>query len=811
MTTGRCITHRNKDLLIKVPARWREIQARGSTLMRMEVKAVEEPVWLIANAVRWWVFLVPLCLDGARYTPQTDLQGQPDMAALGLRGECLMDSVIVEFEHCYGIKSLKHTFNFKDAVAYAIYAPNGAMKSSFAQTFRDAQLGQESKDRVFPGRTTVRAIKDEAGQDIDGKRVLVVLSYNEELVPTEQTCNLLVNPTLRDEYTKLHIGVEKAKKDLLTALKAQSQTKVDIEAEVSTAIMQTDNQFIHALRRVRAEVAEQDDMPWKDLPYDKIFDTKNIDAISMNGMHALLKDYLVRYDELLAASNFFKKGVFDYYHVAEIARTLAKNGFFKANHTVRLNHEGASEDIQNEKDLQNLVQKEKDAILKDPKLVATFDTVASALDKNAGLRDFRDYLMENPNVVAQLSNVAQFKQDVWKSYFKANEAAFFDLLDRYDDADERRKAIELQAANEQTQWLKVIEIFNSRFVVPFTLEAKNYADVVLGGSKGIDLAFTYHDGSDKEAVPRNELLTILSMGERRALYILNVIFEVQTRITLDQETLLVVDDIADSFDYQNKYAIIQYLKEISDNGLFKQVILTHNFDFFRTVESRLVAYNNCLMAQKTAGGIKLKQALGIKNVFVNDWKKNYFKEDLKKVASIPFLRNLIEFTKGPGDSNYELLTSMLHWKDNTPKLTVEQLDGVYIDVCGGTGSSPEHNKLVVDIIKAEAETCTGQPGSMELAGKVVLAMDIRLSAEKYMVDKLADPTFVNAIVGHPTQALLGRFGKMFPGEDQAFSVLSRVALMTPENIHLNSFMYEPILDMSPDHLIRLQADVKALF
>jgi hypothetical protein len=75
MTTGMCITHRNKDLLIKVPARWRELQARGSTLMRMEVKAVEEPVWLIANAVRWWVFLVPLCLDGARYTPQTDLQG----------------------------------------------------------------------------------------------------------------------------------------------------------------------------------------------------------------------------------------------------------------------------------------------------------------------------------------------------------------------------------------------------------------------------------------------------------------------------------------------------------------------------------------------------------------------------------------------------------------------------------------------------------------------------------------------------------------------------------------------------------------
>ena len=34
--------------------------------------------------------------------------------------------------------------------------------------------------------------------------------------------------------------------------------------------------------------------------------------------------------------------------------------------------------------------------------------------------------------------------------------------------------------------------------------------------------------------------------------------------------------------------------------------------------------------------------------------------------------------------------------------------------------------------------------------------------------------------------------------------------MTPENIHLNSFMYEPILDMAPEHLKRLYADVKAV-
>ena len=34
--------------------------------------------------------------------------------------------------------------------------------------------------------------------------------------------------------------------------------------------------------------------------------------------------------------------------------------------------------------------------------------------------------------------------------------------------------------------------------------------------------------------------------------------------------------------------------------------------------------------------------------------------------------------------------------------------------------------------------------------------------------------------------------------------------MTPENIHVNSFMYEPIVDMSDDHLRKLYGKVLEL-
>lgn len=44
--------------------------------------------------------------------------------------------------------------------------------------------------------------------------------------------------------------------------------------------------------------------------------------------------------------------------------------------------------------------------------------------------------------------------------------------------------------------------------------------------------------------------------------------------------------------------------------------------------------------------------------------------------------------------------------------------------------------------------------------------------------------------------------------DGAMNTLELVAMITPENIHLNSFMFEPILDMSLKHLHDLYQTVE---
>ena len=62
--------------------------------------------------------------------------------------------------------------------------------------------------------------------------------------------------------------------------------------------------------------------------------------------------------------------------------------------------------------------------------------------------------------------------------------------------------------------------------------------------------------------------------------------------------------------------------------------------------------------------------------------------------------------------------------------------------------------------------------------------------------------------GNQTRELLNGY-KQF-GEENAVSVLEDVTIMTPENIHLNSFMYEPIMDMDIVELIALYKQVKEL-
>lgn len=717
-----------------------------------------------------------------------------------------MKGLHVELEHCYGIRNLKADISFEKCPAVAIYAPNGAMKSSFAQTFQDIADDTPSKDRIFPARISTRKVTDDEGAALQPATVLVVRPYDEVLGHTEKTSTLLVNAALRKEYEHLHLEIDKSRHALVAALKQQSGSKKDIEQELASTFTASGDLFT-ALSRIYDEVLAQKTAPFSDVKYDIIFDDKVQSLLGTKDFKTVIEDYMKRYNELLAASTYFKKGTFTYYNASIVAKTLIDNGFFKANHSISLNAD-ESVTISDEKGLEDVIAKEKEGISNDPALRKKFTELEKLLYKNTTVRDFNDYLSEREDILPSLSNMAQFKEDVWKGYLATHVGLFTELVEKYRDAEKRKAEIEDQASKERTDWEEVIDIFNTRFFVPFKLEAKNRTSVMLGQEPILKLGFTFEDNGEQAQVDRESLLQALSTGEKKALYVLNIIFDVRARHKAGQPTLMVVDDIADSFDYRNKYAIIQYLKDISDYDNFYQIILNHNFDFFRTVQSRFVTYKHCFMVSKDSSGVSLVPATGIKNIFVNDWKPNFASNALKRIASIPFMRNLVEFTKGEDDPYFKLLTSLLHIRPDSDTITEHDLYDVYNNLFGTLETPSDGGQgTVLSLIETECASCLAAPAGVNFENKIVLSIAVRLKAERIMIDRIDDPDFLNGINGSQTSVLLRKFKKKFPDRVADAIILDRVSLMTPENIHLNSFMYEPILDMSDEHLRQLYADL----
>lgn len=295
--------------------------------------------------------------------------------------------------------------------------------------------------------------------------------------------------------------------------------------------------------------------------YPIIFNDKVLAVIESKAFRDKLNEYIEIYDRLISSSNFFKKGIFNHNNAADIAKNLKDNGYFKAKHSVNINVGNGKREITTEAELEEAIQQEKDRILENAALTRSFEEIDKKLTKNKDLKIFREYIEKNKIILPELENLDRFKQKLWISYLTKNIGPYKDLMEAYDEGKEIIERIVQKANEEATKWREVIDIFNRRFSVPFVVIMKNQDDVILK-EEAPNIKFEFNDNGKAVPVEEDDLLRVLSSGELRALYILNIIFEVEARKEAKQETLFVVDDIADSFDYKNKYAIIEYLKDI---------------------------------------------------------------------------------------------------------------------------------------------------------------------------------------------------------------------------------------------------------
>ncbi len=720
-----------------------------------------------------------------------------------------MNKLKIKFEDCYGIKSLDHNFDFSNCSpkAYAIYAPNGVMKTSFAKVFVDLSKGENPKEERYNRKAKCTVESDKTPPLPE---TIFVLKAEVDLrEDNPSVTDILVRPESKAAYDALATELESLKNKLINSLnKLSNFPKKFIEHQL---MLDFDEESLFDCLNKALENKVEENL--SDYEYGVIFDSKAIEVLKSPEFISKAEEFNQRYQELFnKAGTIYKKGIFNPSKADMAFDTLEKQGFFTGGHKVHLRDEASSFD---QAELKKKVQEINATIDNDSTLKKLRDSLAKNVQTQALTNLIEtlspsqvDFLLENAKPI----NQNKFKQDLW-SYYINNSSDAQAYYEKYLEYRKDMDQIEADAKQLGPHWKKAVDRFNDRFVdMPFTLSISNQIKAVLG-QEPPRLAFTFKDGIDEVTWSREDIKT-LSQGERRAFYLLNFIFEVEARELKKQETLFIIDDPADSFDYKNKHAIVQYLKDLTKVDCFHQIILTHNFDFFRTLAiSDFVNRSRCLMTRKDENGVYLDLADGVRNYFIYKIKDKVAVNDSILLTSIPFTRNIIEYTSGENDNDYLLLTSLVHWKNDTDQITV----GKYLNVYNKIFSKQEDEsdpRLLKDILSSKAKEISQQIDhkALNLEDKIVLSMAIRMQAEIYLLNQLRKYKDDNNYWCQDKN----QFGNLikeytsFSPNSRELTVLEKVSITVSSNIHLNSFMYEPILDLDIRHLIDLYNQVASL-
>lgn len=735
---------------------------------------------------------------------------------LELYKRIIMNKLKVNLENCYGITKLNYEFDFEKNKSFIIYASNGSMKTSFAKTFKDLSRGTKSKDERYNNKT-LREIKDSNNNDIEREEVFVIQSYDSTYFNSSRIETLLLKQEIKNNYDKIFSTIELKKQELIKKLSECSGVINPDKILSYDIVSETNNKnFIHSLEILNLEINDFKENHLSELKYEKIFNDKTEDIINDKNFQKNLSQYLSKYNELISQTDFFKKGIFDHRNADDVLQNLKNNGFFIADHTIFL--KGRIE-IKTDEELKKMIDEQKEKVLNNEELKKAFTKVENALNKNPQTREFLSYIKANQTILDKLDNIPLFKRKLWLSYLLKNESHYNELLNSYKQNKNELDGIIQQIATDESDWKIAINKFNQRFVVPFTMEIRNKEDIILN-KETPNVEFNFFDKGNKISYNQNDkkgmetMVDILSQGEKRALYLLNIIFEIEARRKLNQKTLFIIDDIADSFDYQNKYAIIEYLNEIQEENKFYQIILTHNYDFFRTINKR-IKESIPLQVLKDKNEIKIVPAMS-DNIFL-EWRNNVGKIDILFVL-IPFIRNLIEYTTSSKTQNIDI-TSFLHIKDNTNNYTIKDLLDLiqkinYINI-NDLQALDNDKKYLVELYD-NANTITKKETiydkiKEELKDKIILSIAIRLKTEEFLIEEIKknDSNWKNDIKNNQTVELIKQWKKINKNPQNEI-IINKVNLMTPENIHLNSFMYEPIIDICSRKLKELYQNVCSL-
>ena len=716
---------------------------------------------------------------------------------------------INKFNNVYGIKELKNT-NLIDGNTL-IYAPNGVMKTSFSDGVRDIINGDIPKD-VFTNPNILSEFELENNGVIVSSNdsnftidafVFNVNDYNNDIFSDPRIGSLVMSNSLKVKYKTILDKYYKVKNDfnLLISKDVLGRKKIDENDFNFLSNIFGSNDFVKVLEGL-PNLNEYTDEYYGKIAYLDLFNEKVETIISSSEFVDKCNNYN-SYIDIELDKEVFNSG-FTFDSLQKLLKEFNTNSFFKAGHKVVLKSKGEM----GENELLNYIDSIVKKVYGSDEAQKLFNEAKSVLDKNPNTRKLILTIKENPRHLKEISNLTNFKKNVIFTKMNGHKGLIDNLRNELEEYSNALEGIVKEAESATETWKKVLDNYNSRFITnKFDVEIENLTDAVLDLKPPVFKRKI--KGTNQEIT--TEIFKRFSSGEKRAVLILNLMFEIELR--KNKQFTLVLDDVSDSFDYKNKYAIIECLKDFSELSNIQLIILTHNFDFYRslrialkdTLQSKLLAYSND--GQVTLYDARQKHFEDYS--YYSNWKNNGKLIDF--ISIIPFLRNIVQLEKNSKEPDYQELTKLLHYNSDLENKIFADFESITNKY--NIKANFDLNQKYLSCIKIKAEEIINSAAINEtnLQEKVVLGIFIRLFTDKYMWNKYVEKYGIDPEVSDVKNQSRYLYNLISNDIDEnKKSTLLTAFTIAPSFVHINSFMFEPLIDVGTEKLIDISKKVLTL-
>lgn len=442
-----------------------------------------------------------------------------------------MQKLKLDLQNCYGIKQMNETIDYSNNNVAIIYAPNGTMKSSLAKTFEAIRDDRQVEEKIY-GLKSLYSISDEDNVALSKEKIIVINPFDENAYEGQGL--LMANEPLRIAYLNIHATIESKKESLYSKIKEtlgySNRNNFDVKNTMLNDwgfTVRKEYDCLNTIKDLLHDPIMKCSLHEDDIDYASLFNDKVYLMMKNGETGELLEEYEKKYRELVDKSLYMQQGIIDHNNYGNISIALNANGFFAANNEVVLKAKdgSTSKTLKGQKELDDLINKEKEQVLNSKEIIDLFEKINKAISKNKDTQAFNAFLQTHQDIIVEYKDIDLFKKKVWVKAFLYYEHLLDELINDYNKAQEDLKKLRDDAREQVTDWKKALDLFKERFFVPFSIEPSNQEDVILNMELP-SFKYIFSDSRGKKEVTKDDLLNVLSTGERRAYYILNMIFQI---------------------------------------------------------------------------------------------------------------------------------------------------------------------------------------------------------------------------------------------------------------------------------------------